>query len=568
MLTNILYKFLFFQNYKKTLKKHLSFTLIIILLASCAKIVAPTGGPPDRKPPELLKVLPENKTINFNSKEIVFTFDEFFTLKNPMQNLYLNPLHDENIEYRIRNKNLIVKVPSNLQNDQTYNLVLQNTVADFNEGNLLPILNFQFSKNNFLDSLNFNSKVLDAFTLKPIENVQLYLIPYPADSALLKKQFAYFAISNIDGSFEFKNIKSGKYELFALEEKNRTHVNTSTENRIGFSSLPYTLEKRIINDTSYNLTTSAENPIFLFQEKDSIMRIIKSERVRKGLHEITFNNKFQSIKINHLNSTKEDSIIVVPSISNKSINVWFLNQKSDIAELEVVVDKIIVDTITMNLKPAGRGKAQIDTISSPTVKLHNIVNNNNLLYSENLKIWVSNPISSYHNSEFLIITEEDTISPKIIFNENFPNILEIEFDKKEIYKFNIILKDSSITDIFNLKTDSVKFDISILHLKDLGNIVLKLDTFDFQNCYLFELINSKEEVVRSINLSEYQNTLDFEGLIPDDYIVRVTEDRNCNMVWDTGNFTLRLQPERLIISEFKITVKANWTNETLWSINF
>lgn len=551
-------------------KQVINLSLLIFLVGifvACAKVVPPGGGEIDRDPPKLQKVLPDSELTDFNYKEIVFTFDEYFILKNPNTNIYFSPLIDGDIEHKIKRKNLIIKIPSTLKENQTYNLVLNNTVADYNEGNLLPLLKYSFSTGPVFDSLGLQSRVVDAFKLSGVGNVQVYLIPYPADSALLKKQFAHFATSVEGGGFEFGNLSAGKYLLFALEEKSVSHVISSVENRIGFHNEPIIVEKHQINDSTFSLITKLETPIFLFQEKDTVMKIIKSSRVRKGLHEIVFNNEPNNVEINLLNKSDKDSVIIVSSKNKDSVNVWFLNQDLEMASLEIIVNEKILDTVSVSLRQLGRGSQQ-DSVLWPKLSLHSMIESSKIRKEENLKLWFSNPASEIISDSVLLIHNEDTIAHKIFINDSIPNIIEIEFEKQEGLDYEIIFKRSAIIDCFKLPIDSSGLKFSVLSEEYFGGIKLILDEAELPECFIFELMNSSGELSKKYIYNSSQSEFLWNELLPGDYVLRLIIDDNCNGQWDTGNFELRKQPERVIKSEFKISVKSNWVNESIWSIEF
>src|SRR5689334_9966002 len=67
-------------------------TKISVLTTGCANIIPPTGGPRDSLPPMLVKVTPPDSTKEFNSKKIVFTFDEFIDQPQDLtKNLVISP---------------------------------------------------------------------------------------------------------------------------------------------------------------------------------------------------------------------------------------------------------------------------------------------------------------------------------------------------------------------------------------------------------------------------------------------------------------------------------------------
>ena len=62
----------------------------VIFLCSCANIVAPTGGPKDMNPPQLLEINPVNKIKNFDRRDVTFIFDELIQI-NDKKNVFFSP---------------------------------------------------------------------------------------------------------------------------------------------------------------------------------------------------------------------------------------------------------------------------------------------------------------------------------------------------------------------------------------------------------------------------------------------------------------------------------------------
>ena len=55
-------------------------------------------------------------------------------------------------------------------------------------------------------------------------------------------------------------------------------------------------------------------------------------------------------------------------------------------------------------------------------------------------------------------------------------------------------------------------------------------------------------------------------LKPGEYQIKLIIDNNGNKKWDTGNYQLNLQPEKVIFYQDKITIRENWDNEIQWNI--
>ena len=59
----------------------------------------------------------------------------------------------------------------------------------------------------------------------------------------------------------------------------------------------------------------------------------------------------------------------------------------------------------------------------------------------------------------------------------------------------------------------------------------------------------------------------FRNLVPAKYKVRLIYDDNKNRKWDTGNFLLKLQPEKVIYYPEIIDVRANWEMPITFILN-
>ena len=78
--------------------------LFILLLSSCANMVAPIGGEKDISSPVLLSINSEVKKKHQNQKIISFTFDEFIVLNNWEENFYISPPIKKQIQKKNKRK--------------------------------------------------------------------------------------------------------------------------------------------------------------------------------------------------------------------------------------------------------------------------------------------------------------------------------------------------------------------------------------------------------------------------------------------------------------------------------
>ena len=82
----------------------------ILLLSSCAQIVSPGGGAKDILPPKTSKYIPDSAQLNFNSRIIEITFDEYIQLKDLNNQLIISPLLAKTPDITVKGKTLIIEL--------------------------------------------------------------------------------------------------------------------------------------------------------------------------------------------------------------------------------------------------------------------------------------------------------------------------------------------------------------------------------------------------------------------------------------------------------------------------
>ena len=81
--------------------------IAVFFLYSCANVVAPTGGPKDISPPQLLEVTPANRIMNFDRLDVTFIFDELIQI-NDKKNVFFSPYSKDALKLDVNKNKLIV----------------------------------------------------------------------------------------------------------------------------------------------------------------------------------------------------------------------------------------------------------------------------------------------------------------------------------------------------------------------------------------------------------------------------------------------------------------------------
>lgn len=216
------------------------FAAIIVFVAGpgCANIVPPSGGPRDTLPPRIAQVDPPAETLHFNSKKIVFTFNEYVELDDVQKNLVITPLPKIMPDVSRKLKTATVKFRDSLEPNTTYVLNFKNVIKDLNEGNKAKDMVYVVSTGNYFDSMQLSGRVKIANTNKPDSTLTIMLHDDLNDSAVVKKRPRYIAKLDTTGYFLFNYLKPGKYRLYAIKDESGAYMYTSKQQLFAFADSP------------------------------------------------------------------------------------------------------------------------------------------------------------------------------------------------------------------------------------------------------------------------------------------------------------------------------------------
>ena len=134
----------------------------VVIISSCANIGMPAGGPRDSVPPILLETSPEYRALNFDKKDVRFTFNEYLQTDKISEQLVISPPLEKRPSIKTKSKTLIIEFNEDLKDSVTYSLDFKNSIVDNNEQNPLKNLRFSFSTGPEYDSLRVAGRVINA----------------------------------------------------------------------------------------------------------------------------------------------------------------------------------------------------------------------------------------------------------------------------------------------------------------------------------------------------------------------------------------------------------------------
>lgn len=546
------------------------FLILTLLLAGCAKIVTPVGGPKDTTPPKIVKESPANHTTMFNNKSIKITFDEFVVLNNPNQTVIVSPPLKENPELSISGKSVIIKLPDSLKSNTTYSIALSETIKDFTEGNSLPIYTYAFSTGNYIDSFMLSGTLKNAVSLDASKNVYVFLYDQDIDSLPMSVRPTYLTKTNVNGNFTFNNVKPGQYKIFALDDINNNLIYDLPNESIAFLSSPVETWSKPVADTlnesqknDRNQQTNAEKheiKLALFTERDSNQVLSKYINTTENLYVFPYKTDFKSFSARHL-SGKELNYFQLISNSQDSV-YWYLKEALiDTAYYEFTVDGHFIDTVKLvpfkkNLKGMGRRKAKEKSALSVSLS------NKETIYQP-LTLNFSYPVKpgQFEITIYkLLKSGNDTIVKTVQIPDSFVRSIPIDYNFEEKLPYSVFIRDSVIWGYNGLTNDTIQARFTTKTEKDFGNLLINYSIADPSCQYIVYLQNSKGNTIQQ-NIISTNQSISYAHLNPGSYKIKVIKDRNKNGRWDTGNYKEKFQPEEIFFFDKPINIRGYWDIE-------
>ena len=494
-------------------------------LLSCAQLGSIEGGAKDVSAPRMVKSTVKNGSTNFRERTIEWQFDEYFQLNNPQTTISITPNHTR-IKASASGKKVQIEFLDSLQANTTYQLLLNGTIKDINEGND-SLMVFVFSTGNTLDSASFRTTIVDAFTSQPIKKAFVGLFDSLTESP------KYLQKTNEMGKVVFSYIKPGNYSVLCWEDQNANGEYDSTE-RVAFRE-----DKLFIDD-------SIQDSIPLRLAKPEFASKIQSASfIEPGLvgvkgNDLSLQDKFhfdtiQSLEENQFIRVEKDSVLL-PFNSIKTPRTTLFITKENGATDSIKLSTNLDEPTALKLKNKSTWVKSNDTFDFETTDF--------------IDRFDSQKISALDK------TSKDTIQvEKIVI---IGNQLKITLSKNESKEIDFIFEKDAISGKTGLKSNRFKASISRFSERELG--VLQVNVALFHETDLIQLIFNNN-IVASKKKGELSQ-LNFEDLLPGEYSFRVIRDTNNNLRWDGWNLANKMPPEKVMWFTQPTKVRANWEVKT------
>lgn len=528
----------------------LSLILIAISIASCANRGNPSGGEIDIEPPVITSSKPENYSTNFKGKEIIIQFNEFVTIKDLRKQLIVSPPMDTDpivTPLSGASKYISITIQDTLQDNTTYAFNFGESIVDYNEENPYPYYRYVLSTGNHIDSLSVKGHIEDALLEEPdtFVSVMLYEVDSTYTDSIVYKKKPRYITNTLDSltTFNIENIKSGTYKLVALKDENSNYMFDQKNDKIGFNEGFITLPTD--SSTAHKLT--------LFKEKTNF-KAIKPKQEGETKIMFPYEGDYESMRIKVLDSTPEDyKTRILKDPKTDSLYYWYRPKFEVDTTFFIVTNEKYVDTF----------KHRFRTIEADSLKMSALIQGT-IHHEEEFTMEANMPLSKIDTTKIKLIDKDSLPVPYKVKYDSIFNLYEFPIDKQEGEQYDFTLLPGTFTDFYdNTNIDTLSYSVRTKKKSEYGNIRVNLRNAKLP--LIVQLVNNKGELMYE-HYAKDSPVVDFTNLVPRLYSLRAIFDTNGNGKYDTGDYLLGIQPERVAYYPEPVEVRAGWDYPTEFTL--
>lgn len=591
------------------------------LLMSCAnKGAGPQGGPRDVAAPTERTCSPTRNATNVHPKRVELWFDENIQLKDAQKNIVVSPPQEIAPVITANGKKLTVEFSDTLRENTTYSIDFGNAVCDLNEGNALKGYTYAFSTGASIDNMEMSGTVLNAQTLSPIDGMIVGLYE-PFDTARQDsvgpryRMPARIARSDENGKFTIRNVKEGRYEVFALKDANGDYLYTEGE-MFGWldSSVTTRSEQVTVNDTVWRKRDSEKdgaegdsmvvdsivqrtetlfypNDLLLLasMNKPSRQRVVKTTRPMANRVDIYMQETSETAPRIAL-AEGDGQLMTTYNTGKDSIKVWIADsatQWTEVVALTVTYERqdsagsTVTETDTVkaryNIKNLRRQvEKERESAKGNSVQL--TLPKNKVQEWETAVITAPAPMTRFDTEKVHLLATADSVwkavdsvsfilMPADTTNSAYAKV-NLRADWKQDMKYRVEVDSDAVTTIDGKVNSRQQSEWVIDGKENYANLVVFVIPED-------EALTEQLEKARLQLLSDHDDVVSelpyekdgtrFEYVQPDTYFLRMYVDENGDERYTPGDWMLNRQAEATYYMKEGMKLRANWDVEQEWN---
>ncbi len=553
------------------LKNLFLYVILFLFMLTCARQKPLGGGPKDETPPICIAKYPDvNANTNFKKNYVALTFNKAIEIRNLNKELIITPKlkkikNKPTYTYKFKKKSIKIYFTQPLAKNTTYTVNFRNAITSTTEKKIAKQPTIIFSTGPKIDQCCIQGKVQFLMKKENVKNALVSLYRVEDEKKYTCKIFTenpdYFTYSDEEGNFELKNIKAGKYKIYAGKHFEHNLFFNAAKDYYGFQKKPINLKENMYN-VCISIFKGNINPL-----------IIQYARPTGKYFEIGFSKPINSYKINLTKKPKQfksmPTLYSILSRDKKKITLYNTMKLIDEDKLlvKVYAEDDMGNSIEKNVDVQFKWAKQPKVRFSASTKEIKIGNTNNPFFEINFVC--NKPIKTVDHKNIAIQFEKISTTIPILENEitlnEKKNIISIKkkldttliqniekWDKKN-HPFKLIIQKKAFETIEGDINSVGEKRFTLLPPNMLGTIRGNITT-EFSG-FIIQLLNKRYLVIQEI---KNKKSYCFNNIHPGEYYIRVLALEKDKKNWYFGNVLKDIPPSPVVLYEKMLKVKANW----------
>lgn len=584
-----------------------------MLVAACANMGRPEGGPRDELPPVYVRSNPAIGQLNVKGNKITVEFDENIALDDAMNKIVVSPAQRTTPAISSNAKRVTVELRDTLLPNTTYTIDFADAVKDLNEGNVLDGLALDFATGDTIDTLRISGMVFEAQTLEPAQGMLVGVYSNLEDSAIHTLPMDRITKTNQLGQFTIRNLKEGTYRIFALNDVNRDYHWDRSEDvafydvTISPTATPTTVTDTLVRENGQrdslvtrDATRYLPDDVLLtwFNEGYSSQYLKDYKRPERNKITFQFGTKADTLPIIRLLNTHRagDEIstwsMLDASPTLDTLTYWIADtslvaldsitleasyMRTDTNDcLSWTTDTLRFNIRTVKKKEEKKKKKKDDEEEDSIPKIPHmdlrVSSGSSQELNRGLVITGGTPIVSFDTTAVKLEMQVDTLwypiePPRFHRLDSLkPMTYTAPYEWEEGTKYRLTVDSAAVHDIYGLDNEPLTHEFTTKKSDDYSTVSFTITGLDGRPA-IVEVLNTSDKPAGYAPVEGNIATIAY--LPPGTYYARLYIDANGDGKWTTGSLSdsIPRQPEETYYYPKKLTLKKNWTIEQSWDIN-
>ena len=594
------------MNSDKTYLRIIAAAIVAVIMAACASMGRPEGGPRDEEPPVFMGSTPAPGALDVKSNKITIRFNENVQVSDPLTKVVISPAQVTTPLITAAGKNIVVELRDTLIPNTTYTVDFSDAIKDLNEGNVIDGFSFAFSTGPYIDTLQISGMVLQASNLEPAQGMLVGVYSNLADSVISTLPMERITKTNQLGQFTIRNLKEGTYRLFALKDNNRdwhwdrsedvAFMDVTVSPGVSNINVSDTLKAVDGSDSIVERISAVYTPddvlLTWFNEDYKVQYMLRNDRVDRNRLSFLFNapsDTFPEITIANglYEGRKLTDFAVLNAVATRDTLEYWLTDSVLIKQDSLLVSARYLrtdtsdnlswttDTLKMFIRSSAKKandskkKKKDEKKDEPEINFLNFRNRSSSLevYQE-LQFFASQPITSIDKSMIKLEERVDTewveLEPPVFVCRDSLKPLNYvaEYEWIPGSKYRLTVDSAAVVGVYGEWNNTTKAEFTVRDEEEYS--VLDFTISGVEGPAFVELLAQNDKPVFSEPVVDGRAV--FKHLLPKVYYARLIVDADSNGVYTEGSLSLNRQPEEVYYYPKKINIRKKWNVEQSWNV--